>query len=359
VVCHIPSIIIQPNGKMFVAGLASIFRLHPDGMQDTNFLVSVRKVAWGGMGHWIYYPANVASLILQPDGRIVAVGDFNRVNYLPCNGVARLNLDSTVDGQFTANAPAIDGVPRTAALQPDGKLLVGGSSLVRLNPDGTRDTSFTFTSDGTIHAIATLPNEKILVGGSFTFINNHSRQGLGRLRADGSLDMNFNPAIIVEESILTSAAALAVTKDTNILVAGEFSDGTARVVQLDASGSLMAGFNSGLRFSGGVNTIIEQSDGAVLVAGAFTSVSGIPRPGIARLTGERSHIRLPPPALGPDGSLRILTGSHVGETYVLQKSFDLNAWLTVETNTAVDCTLELIDPAPSRQRGFYRVLKID
>jgi uncharacterized delta-60 repeat protein len=356
VVCHIPSIVIQPNGKILVAGFTSIFRLHADGTQDTNFLVSVRKVIWGGIGHWISYPANVTALLLQPDGRILAVGDFNRVNDLPCNGVARLNPDSTVDVEFTVNAHAMDWVPGTAALQTDGKLLVGGPSLARLNPDGTRDMNFTFENGaGKVQAIAILPDQNILIG-----TESGSGKALARIHPDGSLETNFNPVIVVEGSALRVATALAIAKDGSILVAGQFGDGATRVVKLDSQGSLVPSFNSGLRFSGSINSIIEQpDDGELLVAGSFESVAGVPRPGIARLVSERSHMRLSAPTLGSDGALRIATGSHVGETYVLQKSSDLGAWINVSTNSAFDCSLELIDPSPWPETGFYRVSKLD
>ena len=51
----------------------------------------------------------------------------------------------------TGSGPS-DGTPRSIAIQSDGKILLGGffttfngvtNRLVRLNPDGTRDTAFT------------------------------------------------------------------------------------------------------------------------------------------------------------------------------------------------------------------------
>lgn len=355
------SIVLQPDGKILAAGDGSIIRLHANGIWDGNFRVSAIRRYCPNHGDCYDSAGTIANLLLQPDGRIIAIGDFYKINEYPCRGLARLNADSTVDRGFTANAAGLTGFyPPAVALQRDGKLVVeSGSDLVRLNVDGRQDTTFgSIFPTGGIRALAILPNQAILIGGGFTSVKTQIRPALARINRNGSLDTNFSPVIVVEGLALRDATALAVTKDGSILVAGHFSDGTVRLVKLDSEGSLVPSFNSGLRFSGSINSIIEQpDDGELLVAGSFDSVNGMPRPGIARLKSERSHIRMTPLALQTDGFLRITTGTQVGNTYVLQSSVDLTVWADRSTKVANGCTLDFEDLPPSPGARFYRVLK--
>ena len=87
---------------------------------------------------------------------------------------------------------------RSLALQADGKILVAGSfttlgertrdRIGRLNPDGTLDTGFNPGADGGVSSLAVQADGKILVGGDFTTLGGQTRNRLGRLNADGTLD---------------------------------------------------------------------------------------------------------------------------------------------------------------------------
>ncbi len=138
-----------------------------------------------------------------------------------------------VDPRFMVNAGVSD-----MDLQPDGKLLMGGTftlagsdngiSIVhpagrfaRFHPDGRRDHSFNAVpgANGTVDSLCVQPDGKVLVGGHFTNIHDASpaRPNLARLNADGSLDPTFNPPTF-NSGILD----LAVQPDGKILVAGPF-----------------------------------------------------------------------------------------------------------------------------------------
>jgi hypothetical protein len=67
---------------------------------------------------------NIASMALQPDGKIVIGGGFTNVGGLTRNYIARLNADGTVDTAFNPNASlAVFAI----AVQSDGKILIGGT----------------------------------------------------------------------------------------------------------------------------------------------------------------------------------------------------------------------------------------
>src|SRR5438309_937817 len=123
-------------------------------------------------------------VVVQPDGKILIVGDFTTLSpnggaAVTRNRIARLNPDGTLD---TAFDPSANNVIYAIALQADGKILIGGAfttlspnggaavtrnRIARLNPDGTLDTAFDPNANNVVRAIAVQADGKILVGGSF------------------------------------------------------------------------------------------------------------------------------------------------------------------------------------------------
>jgi uncharacterized delta-60 repeat protein len=357
--CSVSTIVLEPDSDILAGGFGSVIRTDRNGVVDSNFVVRV----WSFFGHG-GGPGFINQLVVQPDGKIVVFGSWTSINGVFRNP-ARLNPDSTLDTSFTPEAAGYTH----SVLLPNGKLVAAGwGGLRRLNADGRKDASFREVAvDGAIHGLAIGSDQKVLIGGAFAKVTDDSgllveHPPLARFHPDGALDVDFHPTVVIDNwGQMTEIHALTYAKDGSIFLAASFSNGTIRFLKLDSEGRLIARFNSAW-FSdlSRVNQIIEHSnDGKLLVAGTFETVNSVPRPGVARLVSERSHIQLAPPALQADGSLRIVAGSHAGESYVLQKSSDMNEWAVISTNTAVDCTLELIDPAPSPQRGFYRVMKID
>ena len=120
-----------------------------------------------------------------------------------CTNIARLNGDGTFDTNFNAGA---NGSVYCFSLQSDGRVLVGGSfsildgqphlNIGRLNQDGTIDSSFNPTAGTSGSAVYSLANQidgRIVLGGYFTALNGQTRNYLGRLNGDGSLDSSFDP----------------------------------------------------------------------------------------------------------------------------------------------------------------------
>jgi uncharacterized delta-60 repeat protein len=118
---------LQPDGKILTAfsegqnggpwrnGLA---RLNADGSMDTNFVTFVDSMA--DQGQILIWEAAV-----QPDGRIIIGGSFHTVNGISRQGVARLNLDGSLDTTFEAPVWIHGSPPKISALalQPDGEFL--------------------------------------------------------------------------------------------------------------------------------------------------------------------------------------------------------------------------------------------
>ncbi len=297
-------ITVQADGKILIAGSftsvngvarACFARLNADGSPDTAFNAGAGFTGFGG-------PAAQKALI-QPDGRYLVFGDFNRYNGVSCSQIVRINLDGTLDASFDSTGNNViqpGGRVNDAALQPDGKVVVVGSfaslttpvrtGITRLNPDGSTDATFApGTGIRTGTAVAVQADGKIVVGGFLLAVNDAPRIGLARLLANGALDTTFTTDVSGTGANVTS---LAIYGDGRILVGGQFETigGVVRtgLARLASDGIPDPAFNPVLATGqAGVaprlGKITLQVDGQAIIVGNFASIGGIARSGIARL----------------------------------------------------------------------------
>ncbi len=227
------SIARQPDGKILAAGSFTTYdgvaakyliRLNADGTRDGGFNQT-------GTG----LSSSVRGIALQSDGKILATGQFTSYNGATAVRIIRLNADGTRDGGFITGTGIYGAanLPYTIVLQTDGKILIGGvflmyngvsaRYLVRLNADGTRDGGFNQTGTGPggyVHTITLQPDGKILIGGSFTTYNGVSAKYLVRLNTDGTHDSAFAQT----GTGLSSAVYNIISQpDGKILIGGSFT----------------------------------------------------------------------------------------------------------------------------------------
>ncbi len=167
-----------------------------------------------------------------PQGQILAAGLFSNVNGNPHSKLARINADGSVDETFR---PAFDDRVRVVISQADGKILAGGDfqtvngatikHLVRLNYDGTVDTSFTaqvttqpplIDAPVAVNAITPAINGGYYIGGNFYQINGVTRNFMGRVLADGTVD-SFDPS----KAITNAVQRIQVDQVTNLVYVTE------------------------------------------------------------------------------------------------------------------------------------------
>lgn len=179
---------------------------------------------------------------------------------------------------------------RSVAVQRDGKIILSGyfdkadgdwhNSIVRLNADGTVDTSFKTKAGGSVHTIAIQPDGKIVLAGDFRNVNGSAHRTVARLNPDGTLDESFNTGRGGDKE----AYCLAIQRDGKILVGGSFAsfDGSPRqrFVRLNANGKVDSTFNA--RADQGPSRMIAQPDGNILASGSFAKPTG-PRYGFTRV----------------------------------------------------------------------------
>ncbi len=289
---------LQPDGKIVAAGsyyLAGngdvvVYRLNPDGSFDNSFDGD------GRLGIDTGPDDSAAAVALQPDGKIVVVGERGSPSDVV---VYRLNTDGSFDTTFDGDGMRVLGgagyeFPRSVAVQPDGRILVAGTTslgeaatILRLNPNGSVDAGFagngllTIDLGGTevFTSVGLQADGKIVVAG-YSQSSTSSSSIVYRLSSDGSPDTTFggNGHVMVDQGGgLTNA--LALQADGKMLVAG-YSGSSATdpasviVDRLNPDGSLDASFGNGGRVAidSSVNeyasAIAVQSDGKPVVAGA-------------------------------------------------------------------------------------------
>jgi uncharacterized delta-60 repeat protein len=180
----------------------------------------------------------VQAIAVQPDGKILIGGSFSEVLGQMRSNIARLVVqpDGSValDSAFSAS---VNGIVNAIALQPDGKILVGGSfngvngvtsrRIARLDPNGATDATFIVATgsnngfNGTVNSIAVSPTGSIYVGGEFTsYRGAQNYRHLARLQSGGTLDGYFNAAPGLNAPV-TSVLALPAGDD--VVVAGQFT----------------------------------------------------------------------------------------------------------------------------------------
>ncbi|HEY0549016.1 MAG TPA: Calx-beta domain-containing protein, partial [Verrucomicrobiae bacterium] len=120
----------------------------------------------------------VRALALQPDGRLLVGGAFTNFANSNLNFLARLETNGLVDPSFTPGAGP-DALVSGIGLSPDGRIAIGGAftnyngqlfnRVVRLTSNGVPDVAFTqpMAFDSAINGLASQPDGKILAGGGF------------------------------------------------------------------------------------------------------------------------------------------------------------------------------------------------
>ena len=311
------SIALQPDGKILAGGAFKIYsgvtrngiiRLNTGGTIDNTFNIGTGFS--GGTGSLSISGGTVSTIVLQPDGKILAGGDFASYSGVTRNGIIRLNSDGTIDNTFNIGS-GFGGFLYSIALQPDGKILAAGgfasyngsasrNFIIRLNTGGTIDSTFdtgTFTTpfsgfNSFVRTVTLQPDGKILAGGNFTSYSGVTSNNIIRLNTGGTIDNTFN----IGNSFDSDVYSIALQPDGKILAGGDFTSYNSVVyngiIRLNSDATIDATFNIGTGFGTGVgsgsNVLKLQPDGKILAGGDFTSYNNTNMAGLIRLNIDGS-----------------------------------------------------------------------
>ncbi len=147
---------LQKDGKIVISGGTStgnfaVLRLNPNGALDATFSGDGKQATdFGGTDYG-------RAVALQPDGKIVVVGQKETATTTSM-AVARYRPNGSLDTTFNVTGKRLIIMAGSArfsgmsvVVQPNGKIVIAGTAantstsdcaLVRLNPNGSLDTSF-------------------------------------------------------------------------------------------------------------------------------------------------------------------------------------------------------------------------
>ena len=185
------------------------------GMPDPSFSATLANPSLS------YEDDRVYCLAVQPDGKLLVGGPFNSVNGTPSAGLARLEADGSLDSSL-AGYPTYSYVD-CIALLPDGDVLVagvlGGSRFIqRLNDDGSVDSGFNGTLDGPVTSMIPRVGGSVLITGNFTQVSGQSRNDIAILEADGSVSGDY-----ATESTNSYVQASTIDPQGGVLLGGPFT----------------------------------------------------------------------------------------------------------------------------------------
>jgi uncharacterized delta-60 repeat protein len=291
---QVRTIIQQSDGKLVVGGDFTtysgsandyIVRINPDGTKDTTFNIG------NGFNNF------VLSIIQQSDGKLLVGGDFTTYSGSANNRIVRINTDGTKDATFNMGT-GFNGIVRTIIQQSVDKLVVVGNfttysgftnnRIVRLNTDGTKDATFNMGTgfDVLVLSIIQQSDGKLVVGGDFITYSGFANNYIVRINSDGTKDTTFNIGTGFNGFVRT----VIQQSDGKLLVGGDFTtySGSAnnRIVRINTDGTKDTTFNMGTGFDASIIPIIQQPDGKLLVGGNFTTYSGSANNRIVRLNSD-------------------------------------------------------------------------
>ena len=333
-----------PNSREFMAKLNSDFSV------DTNFVNS-------GSGFDTY----ITKFVAQPDGKILIVGGFTTYNGVSANAIIRLNSDGSRDTDFNVGT-GFDGTTQTVALQPDGKILVGGgfttykgtssNKIIRLDSSGSIDTTFNIGTGfgaNVIYSIIVQPDGKILAGGGFTTYQGTTRNRIVRLTNSGSYDTDFT----IGTGFNNDVNILCLQPDGKIVAGGLFTtyQGTTRnrIVRLTNSGSYDTDFTIGTGFDSTIYGLSLQPDGKILAAGFFSTYSGSTANKAARLNISGSHDSTFNTVTGFNDYTNILISQPNGKilaagSFTTYNNVSSSRIISLNTDGTIDNTLSSFSP---------------
>lgn len=198
-----------------------------------------KDLTWNAIG----FNGSVSVIILQDDGKILVGGgftDFSGTSTINMTGIIRLNSDGDYDTTFNSGYTGFDGAVNDIQLQPDGKILVGGSFssyndsngtnymnfFCRLNTDGSFDTTFNPSGTGPDAEVSTIAldrYDRIYAGGKFTTYtdaySSNTANYMVRVNSDGTYDSTFDTTQGFDNFVNS-----IVNSFDNLFVGGRFQD---------------------------------------------------------------------------------------------------------------------------------------
>jgi len=312
------SVAVQKNGKIVVAGFSNsggslykfaLTRYNLDGSLDKDFGEDGVVLTKIGLLN-----SQAFSVMVQPDGKIIAVGSTNTKNTSKDVAIVRYTSTGEKDTTFGVDGISITSINKysnfasSAALQLNGKIVVGADfsngkdndiAVLRYNTDGTLDKSFggngivkttLSDTDDEVRGIVVQSDGKIVVAGSSRNSQNYYDIAAIRYNENGTIDTTFGTNGSVTTAVThrvgqmddrdDHAAGIALQPDSKIVIAG-YSYKDFVVIRYTADGKLDESFRGNGKLFTSVSPakdeargVVIQPDGKIVVVGKSIGSEG-------------------------------------------------------------------------------------
>jgi uncharacterized delta-60 repeat protein len=231
---------VQSTNDVVVAFVSSVVATRSEIILLSNTGATKKRIALHG-----YF---IDAIKVQTDNKILVVGGFNGKGF-----VKRYNADLTEDATFNTTTK-FDSYVEALAMQNDKIVVTGLFSKVnditvyhiaRLNADGSFDNSFTIddNTSADTRTITIQSDNKILLRNGYAYTGSTGKAySILRLHEYGTLDETFTPPV------LNGVDSEIVLKGDKILIVGKYGEfpnaSTSVFMQLSADGTLDASFTS-------------------------------------------------------------------------------------------------------------------
>lgn len=251
-----------------------IVRLNHDGTLDTTFNT--------GTG----FNADVRWIEQDSQGRYYVGGLFTTFNGNSRSRILRLNENGTLDTTF--NPTTIAAQVNSGVLLNDEPIILGyftspSNGIVKFTETGATDTSFTVgtgfnITDQGVFQIKKDSSDKLYVVGLFTSYNGTTANGLVKLNSNGTIDTSLSPGTGFPSIANKSPYNITIQSDGKLLVGGYFekyrTTNVSRLIRLQPNGDIDTTFP--LRtFAGGTSQAVRStyvdSSGDIYIGGVWTT----------------------------------------------------------------------------------------
>ena len=226
---HITALTVQPDDKILVSGIfvidqfiSGLVRLLPDGQIDNSFSI--------GLGPQMGSESSYAQLVRYNNGKIYVAGSFTQFNSQPYSRLVVLDQNGTIIGSSTS-LPS-NSFFTDLEVQSDGKIVLlgffpladGNRKLIRLNGDGTLDSTFPAISmaTGVLRDIEIDSKDRVVVAGLWDTFNGIAVKNIARINADGTIDASFRVGDGFSQYLSHDVLSIKILPTDILAVSGSF-----------------------------------------------------------------------------------------------------------------------------------------
>ncbi len=244
---------------------------------------------------------SVAAIIVDRSGDVLVGGTFTTIGGIKAGSIARWTTAGGT-GMWLPIADAVNGTVNSLLVHPDGRLIAGGSFYLPASPEiktlaawdgsawGLVGGEIGGDPGGSVFALEMLPSGSLIAGGHFFSAGGVPANHIARW--DG-VEWSALGQGVDNGTFFAGVMCLDLSPDGTLVAGGNFASAGGLAVNHvarwnEASGEWSA-LGSGV--AGGnfttVHGVVVQANGDIYIGGDFAFAGGVPTQAVARWDGEK------------------------------------------------------------------------